>query len=74
MIYIFVSKATFQDPVATTKFKAASTLFALITANQAENHKFVIEVLVNKLGDPDYKVASRIIYDVNNYCKKIVLL
>ena len=27
-------------------------------------------MLINKLGDPEYKVASRIIYDVKNYLVK----
>jgi hypothetical protein len=26
-------------------------------------------MLINKLGDPDYQVASRIVYLVKNYCK-----
>ena len=62
-------KAVFQDTLATTKFKCAGTLFELIAANPCEQSRVILEALINKLGDPDYKVAARIIYDIKNYCK-----
>lgn len=45
------------------------TLFDLIRANQHEQEKFIVEMIVNKLGDPDYQVAAKIVYNVKNYCK-----
>ncbi len=45
------------------------TLFDLIRANQHEQEKLIVEMIVNKLGDPDYQVAAKIVYNVKNYCK-----
>ena len=45
------------------------TLFDLIRANQHEQEKFIVEMIVNKLGDPDYQVSAKIVYNVKNYCK-----
>jgi ribosome biogenesis protein MAK21 len=59
----------FQDTLETTKNKVAGTLFDLITSNSFEQQKLLYEMLVNKLGDPDYKVASKIVYHINNYCR-----
>ncbi len=60
----------FQDTLATSKFKATHTLFELIVSNPYEQIRTILEMLINKLGDPEYKVASRIIYDVKNYLVK----
>ena len=62
-------KLVFQDTLANTKFKVASVFFELINANQHEQHRLILETVVNKLGDPDYHVASRIIYMTKNFCK-----
>jgi hypothetical protein len=43
-------------------------LIELVKAN-TEQDRFILEIIVNKLGDPDYQVASRIIYHLNNYRK-----
>lgn len=60
----------FQDTLATTKYKVTHTLFELIAFNPFEQMRTILETLINKLGDPEYKVASRIIYDVKNYLSK----
>lgn len=59
----------YQDNLATTKFKVTGTLFELIVANPFEQVRAILETIINKLGDPEYKIASRIIYDIKNYCK-----
>ena len=58
----------FQDTLAATKTKVAATIFELVAANPNEQQKVLFEMLVNKLGDPDYKVASQIVYHITNYC------
>ena len=70
MFYFYLIKSVYQDTLATTKFKVTTTLFDLITSNPHEQLRHILETVVNKLGDPEYKVASRIIYDIKNYCKK----
>ena len=67
-------KAVFQDTIATTKYKVATTLFDLISHNQFEQPRLINEMLVNKLGDPDYQVASRIVYNIKNYCNFFFIL
>lgn len=61
-------KSVFQDTLATTKYKVAAVLIDLMAANPFEQQKLVLDLVVNKLGDPDYQVASRIIYQIKNYC------
>lgn len=58
----------FQDNLAVTKYKVASTLFELVSDGRSEQQKIILEVVINKLGDPDHQVSSKIIYLVKNYC------
>lgn len=63
-----------MDTLITSKFKVTHTLFELIKWNPYEQARTILESIINKLGDPDYKVASRIIYDIKNYlvsCPKL---
>ncbi|CAF0778724.1 unnamed protein product [Brachionus calyciflorus] len=60
----------FQDNLATTKFKVANVLIDLMASNQFEQQKIMLEMVVNKLGDPDHQVSSRIIYQLINYLTK----
>jgi hypothetical protein len=46
----------------------------LLAHNHFEQQKIILEVVINKLGDPDYQVASRIIYLTKNFSKHIFLL
>lgn len=68
--FIKAIQTVYKDTLATTKFKVTTTLFDLITANPYEQLRVILETIVNKLGDPEYKVASRIIYDIKNYLAK----
>jgi ribosome biogenesis protein MAK21 len=63
-------QGVFNDNLVTTKFKVATTLFELIETNSFEQYRIILESLINKLGDPDYQVASRIIYLTKNYLYK----
>lgn len=63
-------KAALQDNLATTKFKVCSILCELIKWNPFEQSRYVLEVVINKLGDPDYQVASRVLFNLKNLCKK----
>lgn len=59
----------FQDTVAVTKIKLVSTIMDLIGSDKKEQEKQLIEIVVNKLGDPDYKVASKVVYETNKLCQ-----
>lgn len=63
-------KAALQDNLATTKFKVCSILCELIKWNPFEQSRYVLEVVINKLGDPDYQVASRVLFNLKNLCKE----
>ncbi|RNA44224.1 CCAAT enhancer-binding zeta, partial [Brachionus plicatilis] len=60
----------FQDTLATTKFKVSSVLTDLLIINHNEQQKVILDSVVNKLGDPDHQVSSRIIYQIKNLLKK----
>ncbi|XP_035672008.1 CCAAT/enhancer-binding protein zeta-like [Branchiostoma floridae] len=47
-----------HDTVATNKSKALGTVLELLS-NKPEQEKVLLELLVNKVGDPDYKIASK---------------
>lgn len=61
-------KLVFQDSLATTKFKVSTVLTDLLIVNHQEQQKVILDTVVNKLGDPDHQVSSRIIYQVKNLC------
>ena len=48
-----------HDPVPETKSKSINVLFELLSSNP-EHEQFLLEKLVNKLGDPSSKVASHV--------------
>lgn len=60
----------FQDTVAVTKIKLSNTITELLMANKHEQEKFLITILINKLGDPDYKVAAKVVYHVKRLLTK----
>ncbi|XP_013388500.1 CCAAT/enhancer-binding protein zeta-like [Lingula anatina] len=47
-----------HDTIPVTKKKALSTVFELLV-NKPEQEKALLCLLVNKLGDPDYKIAAK---------------
>ncbi|KAI8484292.1 hypothetical protein Bbelb_378900 [Branchiostoma belcheri] len=47
-----------HDTVETNKSKALGTVLELLS-NKPEQEKVLLELLVNKVGDPDYKIASK---------------
>ncbi|XP_066532775.1 CCAAT/enhancer-binding protein zeta [Hoplias malabaricus] len=50
-----------HDPVLATKIKALTTAHELL-CNRPEQEKALLAQVVNKLGDPEYKVASKASY------------
>jgi hypothetical protein len=59
----------FQDTIAATKIKLSATITDLLIANRCEQEKYLIEILTNKLGDPDHEVAAKILYQLKKLCK-----
>jgi hypothetical protein len=47
----------------------SATIADLLIANKYEQEKYLIEILANKLGDPDHEVASKILYQLKKLCK-----
>lgn len=59
-----VEKVT-HDIVPTTKSKAINVMYDLLASNP-EQEQFLLEKLVNKLGDPSGKVASHVAFVLKN--------
>ena len=59
--YLTVLETHLHDPMSYIKKHAINTLFSLLSS-LPEREKAVLTLLINKLGDPDRKVASRIVY------------
>jgi hypothetical protein len=49
------------------KFKIASVMFDIIASKPYEQFNLLLETIVNKLGDPDYQVSSKILYYMKNH-------
>jgi hypothetical protein len=49
------------------KFKIASVMFDIIASRPYEQFNLLLETIVNKLGDPDYEVSSKILYYMKNH-------
>lgn len=52
-----------HDQIAATKTKIISTVVDLLAASRIEQEKLLLETLINKLGDPDYQVASKVVHE-----------
>ncbi|XP_063959012.1 CCAAT/enhancer-binding protein zeta-like isoform X2 [Lytechinus pictus] len=67
-----------QDTVSAIKAKALSCCYELIV-NRPEEEKRLLRLIVNKVGDPDYKVASKAVHwlqklvDVHSMMKIVVV-
>ena len=59
--YLTVLETRLHDPMSYIKKAAINTLFSLLSA-LPERERAVLALLVNKLGDPDKRIASRIVY------------
>uniref|UniRef100_A0A3B4AXR4 CCAAT/enhancer-binding protein zeta n=1 Tax=Periophthalmus magnuspinnatus TaxID=409849 RepID=A0A3B4AXR4_9GOBI len=56
--FVTALEAVSHDTVLTTKTKALMTAFELLSA-QPEQEKALLTQMVNKLGDPEYKLAAK---------------
>lgn len=59
--FVTVLETVSHDTVATTKMKALMTVYELLSS-RPEQEKALLTQLVNKLGDPDYKMAAKASY------------
>ncbi|KAI0233815.1 CCAAT/enhancer-binding protein zeta [Lamellibrachia satsuma] len=62
--YIKAIEVISHDTVAASKQKALATVFELL-ANKPEQEKVLLSMMVNKLGDPEYKTASKAVHQLN---------
>ncbi|KAK2192448.1 hypothetical protein NP493_31g05000 [Ridgeia piscesae] len=67
--YIKAIEAMSHDTVAASKQKALATVFELL-ANKPEQEKLLLSMMVNKLGDPDYKTASKAVHQLNRLVER----
>ena len=56
-----VLEAHLHDPMSYIKKHALNSLFSLLST-LPEREKTVLSLLINKLGDPDRRIASRVVY------------
>jgi len=61
--FINAIQLVLHDQIAATKTKMISTIVDLLAASKVEQEKHLIEILINKLGDPDYQVASKVVHE-----------
>ena len=66
-VYLSVLEQQLHDAMPYVKKQALNTLFALLAAIP-EREKTVLALIVNKLGDPDRKIASRVVYLLSELC------
>ncbi|XP_077990982.1 CCAAT/enhancer-binding protein zeta-like [Glandiceps talaboti] len=57
--YLEAVQVLSHDTVSAVKTKAISTIYDLLV-NTPEQEKILLSQLVNKLGDPDYKIAAKV--------------
>jgi len=63
-IYLDLIQQIAHDPIAAIRFKAVATLQRLL-AQRPEQEKRLLELLVDKLGDPDSTVAAKTLHLLN---------
>ncbi|PIK62296.1 hypothetical protein BSL78_00727 [Apostichopus japonicus] len=56
------------DTLAAVKIQAITTMYELLV-NRPELEQKILSLLVNKLGDPDYKVATRVVHWLKSLVK-----
>ena len=65
----FLSKQIAHDPIGPIRLKAVAMLQRLLT-KRPEQEKRLLELIVDKLGDPDSTVAAKTLHLLNQLCKK----
>ncbi len=58
-----------HDPIGPIRMKAVSMLERLLS-QRPEQEKHLLELIVDKLGDPDSNVAAKTLHLLNQLCKK----
>lgn len=66
--YVTLQQTLSYDTVEAVKAKSISTMYELLV-NKPELEQKLLSQLVNKLGDPDYKVASKVVHWLKNLVK-----
>ena len=59
-----------KDQTANSKLKLISTLFDMLLAGKVEQETFILEILINKLGDPDFQIATKVMHEIKKFSKK----
>ena len=65
---MFFVKQIAHDPIGPIRIKAVSMLERLL-AQRPEQEKHLLELVVDKLGDPDSNVAAKTLHLLNQLCE-----
>lgn len=67
--FVLNLSAVASDTVDTNREKAISAMAALLVGNPEQQHK-LLELLVNKIGDPSSKVGSKAVFCINKLLRE----